>query len=46
MAVDGLSNKEIAQALFVSAKTVENQLGQCYLKLGIHSRRELPGVLR
>jgi DNA-binding CsgD family transcriptional regulator len=35
MAVDGLSNREIAQALFVTAKTVENHLGRIYRKLGV-----------
>jgi DNA-binding CsgD family transcriptional regulator len=45
MASGGLSNREIAQALFVTAKTVENHLGRAYAKLGIHSREELPGAL-
>jgi DNA-binding CsgD family transcriptional regulator len=35
MAADGLSNREIAQALFVTAKTVENHLGRIYQKLGV-----------
>ncbi len=41
MAVGGLTNREIAQALFVSAKTVEAQLSHAYAKLAIHSRSEL-----
>ena len=45
MAAEGLSNREIAQALFVSAKTVEAQLSQAYAKLSIHGRRELAGAL-
>ncbi|MBS1893821.1 MAG: helix-turn-helix transcriptional regulator [Actinobacteria bacterium] len=45
MASGGLSNREIAQTLFVTAKTVENHLGRAYAKLGIHSREELPGAL-
>ncbi len=45
MAAEGLSNREIAQALFVSTKTVEAQLSQAYAKLSIHSRRELAGAL-
>jgi DNA-binding NarL/FixJ family response regulator len=45
MAADGLSNREIAQALFVSAKTVETQLSTAYAKLSIASRRELRGAL-
>jgi DNA-binding CsgD family transcriptional regulator len=46
MAAEGLSNKEIAQALFVTAKTVENQLGRTYHKLGISGRDALPGALK
>jgi DNA-binding NarL/FixJ family response regulator len=45
MAADGMANREIAQALFVSVKTVEGQLAAAYLKLGVHNRRELPGAL-
>ncbi len=45
MAADGLSNREIAQALFVSAKTIETQLSAAYAKLSIASRRELRGAL-
>lgn len=45
MAADGLSNPEIAQALFVSLKTVETHLGHAYQKLDIHSRSELPDAL-
>ncbi len=45
MAGDGLSNREIAQALFVSTKTVEAQLSQAYSKLGIRGRAELAAAL-
>ena len=45
LAVDGRSNRDIAQELFVSPKTVENHLGRVYTKLGITSRRELAGAL-
>jgi DNA-binding CsgD family transcriptional regulator len=45
MAAQGLANRQIAAALFVTPKTVEWHLGQAYRKLGVHSRRELPGVL-
>ena len=45
MAADGLGNREIAQALFVSTKTVETQLSRAYEKLGIRSRSELPAAL-
>jgi DNA-binding CsgD family transcriptional regulator len=45
LAVEGLSNPEIAQAHFVTLKTVETQLGSCYRKLGIASRRDLERAL-
>ncbi len=45
MAADGLSNREIAQALFVTQKTVETHLGRSYRKLGIRSRGQLAGRL-
>jgi len=41
MAADGHSNPEIAQALFVTRKTVETHLGHVYRKLGISGRGEL-----
>jgi DNA-binding CsgD family transcriptional regulator len=41
LASTGRSNREIAQELFVTPKTVENHLGRVYVKLGIGSRREL-----
>ncbi len=45
LAAEGLSNREIAQALYVSAKTVENQLGHAYAKLAIRSRSALACAL-
>jgi DNA-binding CsgD family transcriptional regulator len=45
MAADGLSNPEIAQALFVTKKTVEAHLGSAYRKLDINSRTQLAGAL-
>ncbi|RFU22362.1 helix-turn-helix transcriptional regulator [Geodermatophilus marinus] len=45
LAAEGLANRDIAQALFVTVKTVEVHLSACYRKLGITSRAELPGVL-
>jgi DNA-binding CsgD family transcriptional regulator len=37
----GLSNQEVATALFLSTKTVEFHLGNVYRKLGIRSRAQL-----
>jgi DNA-binding CsgD family transcriptional regulator len=45
MAAEGSSNKEIAQALFVTVKTVEQHLGRVYRKLDISSRRQLGAAL-
>jgi DNA-binding NarL/FixJ family response regulator len=41
MAADGLGNRAIAQALFVTLRTVETHLSRTYGKLGIRSRSEL-----
>ena len=46
MAASGLTNQQVAEALFVTSKTVENHLGRVYQKLGIHSRERLAGALR
>jgi DNA-binding CsgD family transcriptional regulator len=40
-AAAGASNRDIAQALFVTVKTVEMHLGHAYRKLGISSRADL-----
>jgi DNA-binding CsgD family transcriptional regulator len=45
MAAEGLSNRAIAQALFVTVKTVEIHLSSAYRKLGVSSRTELPAEL-
>jgi DNA-binding CsgD family transcriptional regulator len=45
LAASGLSNREIAQQLFVTVNTVESHLRHGYLKLGVHSRAELPAAL-
>ena len=45
LAADGGTNREIAQALFVTPKTVEVHLSNAYRKLGISSRRELERAL-
>jgi len=41
LAADGRSNKEIAQALYVTVNTVEGHLSHAYAKLGVHSRAQL-----
>ena len=46
MAAEGMSNRDIAEALYVTPKTVEIHLSSAYRKLGVRSRRELPGALR
>jgi DNA-binding CsgD family transcriptional regulator len=46
MAADGHTNKEIAQLLFVTVKTVEFHLRQAYLKLDVAGRQQLPTALR
>jgi DNA-binding CsgD family transcriptional regulator len=45
MAADGRSNPEIAQALFVTRRTVEVHLTHAYRKLGIDSRNQLASML-
>ena len=46
MAASGLTNQQVAEALFVTSKTVENHLGRVYQKLGIHSRDAIVDALR
>jgi DNA-binding CsgD family transcriptional regulator len=45
LAAEGLTNREVAQSLFVSEKTVETHLGRVYRKLDIKSRHALAGAL-
>jgi DNA-binding CsgD family transcriptional regulator/tetratricopeptide (TPR) repeat protein len=45
MAAEGPTNREIAQALFVTPKTVEVHLSSVYRKLGISSRSQLLAAL-
>jgi ATP/maltotriose-dependent transcriptional regulator MalT len=45
LAADGLSNRDIAQSLYVTPKTVEVHLSSAYRKLGVGSRRGLPHAL-
>lgn len=44
LAKSGRSNKDIAEELFISVRTVENQLHRVYQKLGINGRKELQGA--
>lgn len=46
LAERGLTNRDIAQALFISTKTVEFHLRNAYFKLRIGSRRELSDALQ
>jgi DNA-binding CsgD family transcriptional regulator len=45
LAARELTNREIAQELFVTEKTVEAHLGRAYRKLGIRSRWQLASAL-
>jgi DNA-binding CsgD family transcriptional regulator len=46
MASQGMSNREIAQALFLSAWTVKAHLAHIYQKLSIDSREQLAAALK
>jgi len=45
LVAQGHSNKEVAQALFVTVHTVEVHLSRAYAKLGVRSRTQLAGRL-
>jgi DNA-binding CsgD family transcriptional regulator len=45
LAASGMTNRQIAQSLYVTVKTVEAHLSAAYGKLDIASRRELPDAL-
>jgi DNA-binding CsgD family transcriptional regulator len=45
MAAEGQSTPQIAEALFVTTKTIETHLGHAYQKLDIHSRNRLATAL-
>jgi DNA-binding CsgD family transcriptional regulator len=45
LAAEGQTNRDIAQSLFITPKTVEVHLSNAYRKLGIGSRRELAAAL-
>jgi ATP/maltotriose-dependent transcriptional regulator MalT len=46
LAASGLTNRQIAEQLFVTVKAVEWHLSNVYRKLGIRSRSRLPAVLQ
>ena len=43
--VQGQTNREVAQTLFVTEKTVERHLSSAYQKLGIRSRFQLSAAI-
>ena len=45
MATQGLSNREIAEALFLTRRTVEMHLTGAYRKLDVSGRQDLPAAL-
>lgn len=45
LAAQDMTNKDIAQSLFVTVKTVEVHLSSVYRKLAINSRRQLSSAL-
>ena len=45
LAAEGLTNREIGEALFITLKTVETHLAHAYAKLGITSRGQLAAAL-
>jgi DNA-binding CsgD family transcriptional regulator len=45
LAADGLTNRQIAQTLFITARTVESHLTSIFRKLGIESREKLRTAL-
>jgi DNA-binding CsgD family transcriptional regulator len=45
MAAEGLSNREIAQALFVTLRTIEMHLSNAFRKLDVSSRTQLAAAL-
>ncbi|AGB21361.1 ATPase,transcriptional regulator, luxR family [Mycobacterium sp. JS623] len=45
LAASGMTNKDVATALFISRKTVEANLARVYRKLGIKTRAELGRVI-
>jgi DNA-binding NarL/FixJ family response regulator len=46
LAAEGLSNREIAQRLYVSHRTVGSHLYRIFPKLGVSSRSQLSAAIR
>ena len=46
LVAEGQTNREVADALFMSAKTVETNLTRIFAKLGVSSRREMARSMR
>ena len=45
LAIEGMTNRQIAETLFVTRKTIESHLDHIFRKLGIHARGELARAL-
>jgi DNA-binding CsgD family transcriptional regulator len=45
LVADGLTTKEAAERLYLSARTVSNHLQNAYTKLGVSKRSELRSAL-
>ncbi len=45
MVAHGMTNREVAAALFLSPKTIERHLSRIYRKLDVRSRTELARLL-
>jgi DNA-binding CsgD family transcriptional regulator len=41
LVVSGLTNRAVAEQLFMAQRTVESHLTRAYRKLGVHSRTQL-----
>ena len=46
LVVEGLTNREIAQRLYLAESTVKRHLSTAFRRLGVHSRREAAAAMR
>ena len=46
LAAEGLSNREIAAALFLGTETVKDYLSQAFARLGVRNRVEVTNLIR